>query len=233
MVPGNGNGTMVMQRFPVGANKWSELSKKVMSSELDNNFREKKSLVLAEHQTCHKQFKISSCFLKRIFHGSMRLVQIHGSPYNFVMIWLLCHAICDVFPQYLEIKKWWSKILASGTSVSKTSQVLLCLFFCEIFMAYFWDTFFKLDFPLVSLGSWQTGNLFVTLFVDIFLTFLSHFLRHFFFYVWFSRLCLSNRDRPGVSLWHFLGHFLGFFCDIFVTLFRHFFFYVGFSRLCL
>ena len=97
------------------------------------------------------------------------------------------------------------------------------------FMAYFWDTFFKLDFPLVSLGSWQTGNLFVTLFVDIFLTFLSHFLRHFFFYVWFSRLCLSNRDRPGVSLWHFLG----FFCDIFVTLFRHFFFYVWFSRLCL
>ena len=122
------------------------------------------------------------------------------------MIWLLCHAICDVFPQYLEIKKWWSKILASGTSVSKTSQVLLCLFFCEIFMAYFWDTFFKLDFPLVSLGSWQTGNLFVTLFVDIFLTFLSHFLRHFFFYVWFSRLCLSNCDRPRVSMWHFLGH---------------------------
>ena len=67
------------------------------------------------------------------------------------------------------------------------------------FYGIFLGHFFKLDFPLVSLGSWQTGNLFVTLFVDIFLTFLSHFLRHFFFYVWFSRLCLSNRDRPGTS----------------------------------
>ena len=141
----------------------------------------KKSLLLAEHQTCHKQFKISSCFLKRIFHGSMRLVQIHGSPYNFVMIWLLCHAICDVFPQYLEIEKWWSKILASGTSVSKTSQVLLCLFFVR----FLWHIF---------------GTLFLLCLI--------------------SRLCLSSRDRPGTSLWHFLvkffRHFLSHFLDTFL-----------------
>ena len=43
---GNGNCTMVMQRFPVGANKWSELSKKVMSSELDNNFRKRAFFLL-------------------------------------------------------------------------------------------------------------------------------------------------------------------------------------------